>query len=999
MPSRVSSRTFVGRDEERRSLSAALDAARQGEGGFTLIVGDAGVGKTRLVGELAALAGTTDVVLGTGACAPLSAGSAPYAAVAAAFDDLWSKLDVPTRSAVAAVGGLDLVQLLPALRDQATGLADDRTPDLTRTALFDAVARALERASEDRATCVVFEDVHWADGATLDLIGALARSRRLPRTALVATYRSDHVGGDQALRPWLAEIQRLQGVVRLDLSPFDADDVASLVAGITGAVPSAAVVDAIVRRSGGNAFFVEELIVAGGNDGAEVLPPSLRDVLVQRLDALDPATRQLVDAVAVVGAPVHPTLLAPLLDESPDRLSARIRHALVAQVIRRSDPVTEEVDVRHALIREAAYGELLPGERRRWHEAVAATLASADDPGTARRAAWWGARAVHAQAADQLADALVASVEAGRAAAATAAFGPALTHAERALALWDDVPAAEDLVGVDRAAILAGAAESADFAGHPGRSQELFAAAVEALGLEAPPTRRAAALLDLASASTDDDYALALASSERANALIKDEPPSRLRARAESCLSRELGATQEWPAALEMADRSLRTALVIHDPASEAVARARLARCFAALERDDEAEAEADRAIQVQRISPTLGAFDLVFNVTSRVFEGLGAWRRAADVADEGRVTAVALGLHSRPFDVVSAWYHFQIGERETTDAILAEHAQFAVELDERFHRLSALVDAHAGRHASALAHLVADQDATWNTASMVRADVAIWTGRPGDAIREARVGLDVIEQPYDPENWRPWLLRTIARAEADLADTARRRGRKADATAAADRSTEAHVSLCAFASGPLTYRDRFNGELGPSVLQAGAEAARARGHAGAGDWAPAAEGWRACAEAWGQFERPGDVAYARWREGEAWLRTDDGRATARDRLSEAAAIARRIGAQPIVDAVEGLAGRARLRLDAPTRATAAAASPSIGSDLTPRELEVLALLCQGASNRQLAESLFITENTAGVHVSNILGKLDVRSRTEAVAVAHLAGLVRLPST
>ncbi len=448
-----------------------------------------------------------------------------------------------------------------------------------------------------------------------------------------------------------------------------------------------------------------------------------------------------------------------------------------------------------------------------------------------------------------------------------------------------------------------------------------------------------------------------------------------------------------------MAERSLRTALAIEDAGSEAVARARLARCFAALERDAEAEAEANRAIEVQRVSPTLGSFELVFNVTSRFFEGLGAWRRAAEVADEGRVTAVALGLHSRPFDIVSAWYHFQVGERQTTDAILAEHAQFAVELDERFHRLSALVDAHAGRRASALAHLEADQYAPWNTASMVRADVAIWTGRPGDAIREAHVGLDVVEQPYDPENWRPWLLRTIARAEADLAEAARRRGRKAEATAAADRSTEAHTSLCAFAAGPLTYRDRFNGDLGPSVLQAGAEAARARAHAGAGDWAAAAEAWRACAEAWQRFERPGDLAYTRWREGEAWLRTEDGRATARDRLSEAAAIARRIGARPILDAVEGLASRARLRLDEPTTATTSPSQPSIGSDLTPREREVLALLCQGASNRQLAEALFITENTAGVHVSNILGKLDVRSRTEAVAVAHLAGLVRLPST
>ena len=384
----------------------------------------------------------------------------------------------------------------------------------------------------------------------------------------------------------MAEIQRLSRVDRIDLSPFDADDVASQIAGITGDAPARGRRAMIARRSGGNAFYVEELVAAGARDGADVLPPSLRDVLVLRLDALEPATRRLVDAVAVVGTPVDPPLLAALLDETPDGLSMRIREAIAAQVIRRSDPVTDEIDVRHALIREAAYGELLPGERRRWHAAVAERLARSGDPGPARRAAWWGARATHAQAADQLADALVASVEAGRAAAAAAAFGPALVHAERALALWDEVPGADDLVGVDRATVLAEAAEWADFAGHRGRSAQLFSAAIDALGPDAPTARRAAALLDLASASTDDDYAVAMASSEEAHALLQGEPPSRLLARAESCLCRELGATQEWPAAVEMAERSLRTALAIDDAESEAVARARLSRCFAALERD-----------------------------------------------------------------------------------------------------------------------------------------------------------------------------------------------------------------------------------------------------------------------------------------------------------------------------------------------------------------------------------------------------------------------------
>ena len=168
------------------------------------------------------------------------------------------------------------------------------------------------------------------------------------------------------------------------------------------------------------------------------------------------------------------------------------------------------------------------------------------------------------------------------------------------------------------------------------------------------------------------------------------------------------------------------------------------------------------------------------------------------------------------------------------------------------------------------------------------------------------------------------------------------------------------------------------------------AEAARAAGR-------PEPELWAAAAHAWDALGRPFEVAYARWREGEALLAEGGRRAEARDRLAEAALIAHRLGAGAISTPVASVAARARITLpDSDERAaadSAAARRPSIGSTLTRREREVLGLLCQGASNRLIAETLFITENTAGVHVSNILGKLDVASRTEAVAVATMAGL------
>jgi DNA-binding CsgD family transcriptional regulator len=1006
VPSRVSSRTFVGRDEERRSLSVALDAAVGGHAGVTLINGEAGVGKTRLVGELRAMSGAAGLAWGLGGCAPLGAGHAPYAAVASALDDLWSGLDTATRDGIAATGGDDLVRLLPGLRAREDEPAvdvptADLPPDLSRTGLFDAVARALDRATTDRGAVLVFEDLHWADAASLDLIGVLARSQRLPRVMLVATFRSDHVARDQPLRPWLAEIQRLPDVARIDLLPFDAAEVARQVAGIVDDVPTPELVASIARRSGGNAFYVEELLAADARDGADVLPPSLRDVLLERLDTLEPSTRRLVDAVAVSGGPVEPGLLSEVLDLDPDDLSRVIRSGVAAQVLTIGDRTTGDVDVRHALLREAVDGELLPGERRRWHAAFADGLARLGDPGPARRGAWWAARAVHGEAAGDLAGALVASDAAGRAAADAAAFGPALAHLERALVLWEAVPEAARLLGDDRAALLGRAARCADFAGYLARAEALFRAAVDALGSDVPAVRRAEALLDLATAWTDDDYTVALAASQEAYDLLKRGPPSSLRARAEGCLGRELGATQQWSAAREMAARSLATALAIGDRSAEAMARARLARCLAADGDASAAAAEVDRALAVQRAVMDRATFEMVYQVASRVFEGMGAWRRAAEVSDEARAAAEDLGLHGRTFDILSAWYHFQSGDRATTDEILSSHPRLALEVDNRFHRASALVDAHAGRREAALAHLEADRDVDWTTAWMVRAEVAVWTGRPGDAIRDAQAGLASAELPYDPENWRGWLLRTIARAEADIAEAARRRRRMLEAEAASIRAAAAHTALATFAAGPLTYRDRFGADLDASVRQAAAEAARARAHGGGGTWTTAADAWAAAADAWRGLERPADLAYARWREGEAWLRVEDGRDSARERLSEAVAIAQRLGARPIVDAVDGLARRARLRLTTGANQPEATTTttPRIGADLTPRERDVLALLCEGATNRQIAEGLFITENTAGVHVSNILGKLDVRSRTEAVAVAHLAGLAGIAST
>ena len=216
------------------------------------------------------------------------------------------------------------------------------------------------------------------------------------------------------------------------------------------------------------------------------------------------------------------------------------------------------------------------------------------------------------------------------------------------------------------------------------------------------------------------------------------------------------------------------------------------------------------------------------------------------------------------------------------------------------------------------------------------------------------------------------------ARAAADLAELARARRDAAAETTARERAT-------AFRDGA---RDRAADAAHPA-LAATIEAEHARA---AGDSDPAL--WDAAARAWEARPGPFQAAYARWRQAEAALARRD-RAQAEQALRAAHATAASLGARALGAELEALARRARIALPTATEEPAAADLPPAGADLglTARELEVLQHLARGATNRQIAEALYISVRTAGVHVSHILGKLSAANRGEAAAIAHRLGL------
>jgi DNA-binding CsgD family transcriptional regulator/tetratricopeptide (TPR) repeat protein len=267
-------------------------------------------------------------------------------------------------------------------------------------------------------------------------------------------------------------------------------------------------------------------------------------------------------------------------------------------------------------------------------------------------------------------------------------------------------------------------------------------------------------------------------------------------------------------------------------------------------------------------------------------------------------------------------------------------------------------------------------------------AERALWAGDPRPAIEVVERGLGYLA-PTSDRHETARLCRVGAWAAADLHEQARVR-----------RDPAAEAEAEAVMARLLARMAAVDDSQGATSLILAAEAATIRAEADRIRERPSSSSWPAAAAAWDAADRPYLAAYVRWRQAEAALAAGE-TAEARTALRGARATAERLGAGPLLDAVVTLARRARIDAGAPSEpgAAAAAAAPDDGGSfgLTPREHDVLALVADGRTNRQIAAALFISESTAGVHVSNILGKLGVGSRTEAAALAFRLRLVRSP--
>jgi DNA-binding CsgD family transcriptional regulator len=362
-----------------------------------------------------------------------------------------------------------------------------------------------------------------------------------------------------------------------------------------------------------------------------------------------------------------------------------------------------------------------------------------------------------------------------------------------------------------------------------------------------------------------------------------------------------------------------------------------------------------------------------------------GQLERSIEIALEGAEVARRAGLEmfERMCKCNAAQAAFELGRWDVVDRISREMlARDFSGMTLAFARYLAGALARArGDLAGAAVHLAAQLHAVGpgptppaSYAIDAEAELALWEGRPEAALSAAQEGMRL--QAEDPLRWM--LAAALgARAAADLAERARARRDDAVEAAARERAT-------AFRDGA---RDRAADAAHPA-LAATIEAEHARA-AAVSD--PAA--WDAAARAWEARPGPFQAAYARWRQAEAALARRD-RAQAERALRAGHATAAGLGARALQAELEALARRARIALpSAAEQPVAEEPTPGAELGLTARELEVLQHLARGATNRQIADALYISVRTAGVHVSHILGKLNAANRGEAAAIAHRLGL------
>ncbi|NUW38283.1 AAA family ATPase [Nonomuraea sp. SMC257] len=951
MLGRSVSPVFVGRAEELASLFQALDEARRGAATAVLLGGEAGVGKTRLVQRFAEQAAHDGTLVLYGGCVELSAEGLAYAPFTAALRQLVREHGRAKVSALLPEGAeRDLARLLPEFGEPS----GDGETDSGRARLFEQILTLLERLAESRPVVLLIEDIHWADRSSRDLIAFLCRNLSAPQVLIVMTYRSDDLHRQHPLRPVLAELGRVGGVLRLDLPRLSKDEVAQQMAGILGRSPAYHKVEKVYDRSEGIPLFVEALLDCGVDSA---FPSSMQDLILGAVERLPEETQRVLRIAAAGGIRVGHALLAAVSGLSDVELESALRPAIAGNVLQIADG--RAYLFRHSLIREAVHDELLPGEHQRLHARYAEEISrdrSLVPPGRAKVELahhWYGARD------DEWA--LISAWEAARASFHAFAYTEAIPLLERVLMLWDRVPDAAERIGADHTAVLEKASGAARASGDLDRGLKFVKAALAELDETREPARVARLLVRWAQLKVYKEKTDVVEQLRHALSLVPE--PDLARVEVIMPMSQHLmlrGDTKEGTA---LAEEGLALARKLGDRCQEAELLLNLALGHS-LAGDTEATLATNlRALEIGREEGSGRVITRAIGNNVDTLNDLGRWQDALELGEEGwrqakkygrvRLSGLfTLNNVAETLEAIGRWDE----ALETVERALNlgpvprnRHNLLRIRADVAMGRGEVDVVETTLRETGVLSDRPEDfvQDIT----NGMRQHIGwhMLRGEPDAALAVAERTLARAQSPKAMLGWRLLALLTVVCDATEEAEPARAR---------AIREQAAEIAAGLVVSGPVAeaYRLSYSRDFD------------------------------AAAAAWERLNRPHNQAKALLRAAKIAARSGD-REGAASRLALARPLAAELRAAPLLEEIDVL-GR---RVGAPQQPDQAA--PEL---LTPRELEVLRLVALGRTNRDIAKELFISAKTVSVHVSNILGKLGVTTRGEAAAAAHRLSLLSL---
>jgi DNA-binding CsgD family transcriptional regulator len=966
--------SFVGRRAELERIGLALASARERRAATVVVEGEAGVGKSRLVSEALATYAESDDVIVTGHGFPTIGGELPFGAISSATRSLLRRVR-PSEIADLGQAVTRAAELLISSRDKDGPQSDDASPHV-----LDAFLTVCEAVSDRHLLIVVFEDVHWIDRSSLDVVTALSRALSSCAAAVVTTVRGEEVSRRPDLAHFTVELAQAPSATRIHLRRFDTEDSREHVRQLTAEPLPPAAIERVISLSGGNPFLIE-LLVESGMRPSDAIASSVRDIVLAPYGPLSDETKQVVQAAAIASVAVTRDALARItcLDH------ATVAEAAVeAAVLLAPEDASSQLRFRHALIPEAVAASLRSDELREWHRRWAEYLDLSEETGTVQESVISAAH--HWHAAGDVSRAFTAALAGAQIAQSVGAAAEQAVLLERALRLWSRVAeparlteltyeelfvdtmramgdAALDQEGLDLVEWESFRADVGtrsvwtirlrlwrdDALDELGREREhLDPSEIEPIvaTLTGAPLSRVSVscLIDLGwrlNVHPLNAEPISVLSLELADQL--DDPKVRLDA------TLGLAFNQSALGKVEESSRLLYDALALARATSPATAPFVVGNIVSGLlEQGDAREALRVGEAELRRISePRLArrTWGLLAENVAQALDRLGLWDEAEQFLAQSR-SILSVGWFGVWLDADAADLACRRGDLRRAEILAARVQAQARRVGD---------DTWIGDRLSALGPRIALLNARGDVKGLRHLLMPIWSF-PG------------VE--YSEWAWH-FLLIGIG---AEAGNAVRRRARTGRSSADSKRHVEAMsaVSQRLVHRGPLAdaWRTQFHAELVryDGVLDESS--------------------WRATVDAWSRVKTGAYEAWARLRLAECLVASGD-HDEALDQLLLARADGARLGAKPLLAAIDDVARRGRVQLDRDATRT----GPS--GLLSDREAQVLSLVAEGLSNVEVARKLFISARTVTTHLSHIFDKLDAHSRAEAVAAARQRGLVR----